>query len=89
MKKRNAIFGLLISASFIFAAGTLSSKTSAKAGYLITQEMGGGAQAFATGAGGAAGYMGAAWAGAKLGGKVGAVVGGPWGLVIGAGLGAL
>ena len=89
MKKRKAILGLVVCADLLISVGSISENVSSNAGYAVSRSMGGGAQAFATGAGGAAGGLAASWAGAKIGGKIGGIVGGPVGIILGAGLGAL
>lgn len=90
MKKSNAIFGLILSAGFVLFASSVSKNISANAGYLIAAHFSdhGAVQNFGAGAGGAAGWLGATWAGAKIGGQLGSVVGGPVGIILGAGLGA-
>ena len=92
MKKRQAIFGLILSAGFLLCMGSFQNNASAKAGWAVVEmidsetEAG---QAAGQAAGATLGAGGAAWAGAKMGGKIGAFVGGPVGVAIGAGLGAL
>jgi len=92
MKKKNAIYGLIICVSLLVSSGYISQKTSANAGYALGRWISGGngyVENALAGAGGAAGGLGATWAGAKIGGKIGGVVGGPVGIIVGAGLGAL
>lgn len=91
MKKRNSIFGLLLCATLLFSLGTISKITSANAGYAIAKcytkndviHVG------VSTAGATAGWLGACWAGAKIGGKIGACVGGPVGIICGSALGAM
>ena len=91
MKKRNAVFGLVLCVCLLFTAGWVSKTTSANAGYALSRQLTNNATLHngAAGAGGAAGGLAASWAGAKIGGKVGAIVGGPVGIIVGAGLGAM
>ncbi len=79
-----------MSAVFILSAGSISKSISANAGYFIALQISdnGVVQSGLSGAGGAAGWLVASWAGAKIGGNLGAIVGGPLGLIVGAGLGA-
>lgn len=92
MKKRNSIFGLVLSLGLLFSMSTVQEQTTANAGYCVAKYAlgnGGGAQAFCQATGAGLGVGSAAWAGAKAGGRIGAMCGGVWGLAIGAGIGAL
>lgn len=92
MKKRKAIFGLVLSLGLLFATSSIQENTSANAGWAIAKyafKDHAAAQAVGQAAGATLGGAGAAWAGAKTGGKLGAFLGGPVGLAVGAGLGAL
>ncbi|MCL2501549.1 MAG: hypothetical protein FWE99_00265 [Bacteroidales bacterium] len=87
MKKKNAIFGLILCTGLLFSVGSISKHTSANIGLAVANLVCDNeyVEAFCTSAGSAAG----AWAGAKWGGKIGAFFGGPVGVCIGAGIGAL
>ena len=95
MKNRIAA-GALVVAGLATSAGAMSPDAddpalSAKLGYAVAAagtDNGYIQNAFAA-AGATAGSLGAAWLGAKIGGKVGALLGGPVGAIAGAGIGGL
>ena len=91
MKNSKLILSLLLCFTLLMGVGGISNVTSANAGYYLAKQCGGNdvVQNGAAAAGGAAGWLGAVWCGAKIGGKCGAIVGGPVGIIVGCALGAM
>jgi hypothetical protein len=91
MKNFKLVLGLVLCLTFLLSVGGVSNTTSANAGYYLAKKCGANdvVQNGAAAAGGAAGWLGAVWCGAKIGGKCGAIVGGPVGIIVGCALGAM